>query len=92
MSVFYTVKETRFVRLQVGNHNEKRASYGHSVVYDPWGDLVGELDGENPGVLVAEVASGAVAERRARMPVAAHREKGRGAVAGPMQHVEWNGD
>lgn len=27
---------------QAGNHNEKRASYGHAMVVDPWGSVVGQ--------------------------------------------------
>ena len=30
---------------QVGKHNEKRESYGHSVAYDPWGELVADAGG-----------------------------------------------
>eukprot|EP00578_Thalassiosira_sp_NH16_P017226 CAMPEP_0181106496 /NCGR_PEP_ID=MMETSP1071-20121207/16562_1 /TAXON_ID=35127 /ORGANISM="Thalassiosira sp., Strain NH16" /LENGTH=376 /DNA_ID=CAMNT_0023189905 /DNA_START=143 /DNA_END=1273 /DNA_ORIENTATION=+ len=30
---------------QVGQHNEKRQSYGHSIVYDPWGELVADAGG-----------------------------------------------
>ena len=30
---------------QVGAHNEKRSSYGHSLVVTPWGEIVGELGG-----------------------------------------------
>ena len=30
---------------QVGAHNEKRSSYGHSLVVDPWGRVVAELGG-----------------------------------------------
>ena len=36
---------------QAGAHNEKRQSYGHSVAYGPWGEKLGELDGEAPGWL-----------------------------------------
>ncbi|KAI9829838.1 MAG: Carbon-nitrogen hydrolase [Phylliscum demangeonii] len=35
---------------QVGRHNEKRRSYGHSMVVDPWGDVVAELDGCDAGL------------------------------------------
>jgi len=31
---------------QVGQHNEKRASYGHSMVVGPWGDVLMDLSGE----------------------------------------------
>eukprot|EP00581_Thalassiosira_minuscula_P010521 CAMPEP_0183711036 /NCGR_PEP_ID=MMETSP0737-20130205/6634_1 /TAXON_ID=385413 /ORGANISM="Thalassiosira miniscula, Strain CCMP1093" /LENGTH=428 /DNA_ID=CAMNT_0025939439 /DNA_START=127 /DNA_END=1414 /DNA_ORIENTATION=+ len=30
---------------QVGQHNEKRQSYGHSIVYDPWGELLADAGG-----------------------------------------------
>ena len=26
---------------QAGRHNEKRESYGHSLIIDPWGEVVG---------------------------------------------------
>jgi len=29
---------------QAGKHNEKRESYGHSLIVDPWGVVVGRLD------------------------------------------------
>jgi predicted amidohydrolase len=31
---------------QVGVHNEKRTSYGHSMVVDPWGKVLLDLTGE----------------------------------------------
>lgn len=31
---------------QVGRHNEKRVSYGHSMIVDPWGKVLVELGGE----------------------------------------------
>jgi predicted amidohydrolase len=34
---------------QAGRHNEKRVSYGHSIVVDPWGEVVCELGGEWKG-------------------------------------------
>ena len=30
---------------QVGKHNQKRESYGHSLVYDPWGELLADAGG-----------------------------------------------
>ncbi|KAM3419135.1 hypothetical protein BST61_g5083 [Cercospora zeina] len=43
---------------QVGSHNEKRASYGHSVVIDPWGEVIAECTGEKqdePEVAFADI-------------------------------------
>lgn len=31
---------------QVGAHNEKRTSYGHSMVVDPWGKVLLDMTGE----------------------------------------------
>lgn len=31
---------------QVGSHNEKRTSYGHSMVVDPWGKVLIDLSGK----------------------------------------------
>ena len=56
---------------QWGKHNEKRESYGHSLIIDPWGTIVGErADGD--GVVVATLDGAAVAKRRAQMPVGRH--------------------
>lgn len=32
---------------QAGQHNEKRESYGDSLIIDPWGTVVGRLPGLN---------------------------------------------
>jgi predicted amidohydrolase len=31
---------------QIGAHNEKRTSYGHSMVIDPWGKVLLDMTGE----------------------------------------------
>ncbi|KIV98836.1 uncharacterized protein PV09_09407 [Verruconis gallopava] len=40
---------------QAGSHNEKRRSYGHSIVVDPWGTVVADLGGEWSGEPVLAV-------------------------------------
>jgi predicted amidohydrolase len=56
---------------QVGAHNEKRTSYGHSIVISPWGEILQEASGEwrgEPEVLIADIDQKLVEERRKGMP------------------------
>ena len=53
---------------QGGSHANGRATYGHSLVIDPWGKIIAELDHDRPGVLVAEIDPAAVTEARRRVP------------------------
>jgi predicted amidohydrolase len=56
---------------QWGRHNEKRESFGHTLVVDPWGTIAGERpDGD--GVVVATLDGDTVAKRRAQMPCLRH--------------------
>jgi deaminated glutathione amidase len=56
---------------QWGKHNEKRESFGHSLVVDPWGTVVAErADGD--GVVVAVLDGEAVAKTRRQMPCLDH--------------------
>ncbi len=59
---------------QCGKHDDQglRASWGHSVIIDPWGEILG-MAGEDPGVVTAEIDLGKLAEVRRAMPVADHR-------------------
>lgn len=57
---------------QGGQHPNGRATYGHSLVIDPWGRVVAELDHDHPGVLVAEIAPEAAADARQRIPALAN--------------------
>ena len=56
---------------QWGKHNDKRESYGHALVVDPWGTVVGER-ASGDGVVIAELDGDTVARRRAQMPCARH--------------------
>lgn len=57
---------------QGGQHPNGRATYGHSVIIDPWGRIIAELDHDAPGVLVAEIAPDHVADARGRIPALAN--------------------
>lgn len=56
---------------QWGQHNEKRATFGHSMVIDPWGEIVAERP-EGDGVVVHTLDGAVLAKRRAQMPCLQH--------------------
>ncbi|MDD3798855.1 MAG: carbon-nitrogen hydrolase family protein [Novosphingobium sp.] len=60
---------------QVGRHEDGRTTYGHSLVIDPWGDVVLDMGGDRPGVGFAEISSERTAEVRAQLPSLANRRK-----------------
>ncbi|MDV3252060.1 carbon-nitrogen hydrolase family protein [Devosia sp. BK] len=60
---------------QGGVHQNGRATYGHSLVIDPWGKIVAELDHDEPGVLVVEIDPAAVVEARQRIPALANAKE-----------------
>lgn len=68
---------------QGGQHPNGRATYGHSLIIDPWGRVIAELDHDRPGVLVAEIAPELVADTRARIPALANARNF--APPGPLQ-------
>ncbi|AMQ88071.1 MULTISPECIES: carbon-nitrogen hydrolase family protein [Marinobacter] len=57
---------------QGGQNSERRKTYGHSLICDPWGRVVTELD-EGPGLVVADLDMEKLNQVRARMPVWEHR-------------------
>ena len=57
---------------QAGRHEDGRDTYGHSLVADPWGELLLEMGGE-PGLAFAEIDLERIADVRARIPVHEHR-------------------
>jgi predicted amidohydrolase len=53
---------------QGGKHEDGRGTWGHSLVVAPWGDLIAQLDHDEPGVLVADLDLAAAAKARAAIP------------------------
>lgn len=58
---------------QVGAHEDGRKTYGHSLVVDPWGKVLLDMGGEEPGLGFAELDPGVVEEVRRRLPAISHR-------------------
>lgn len=60
-----------FAPAQCGTHAEGRETYGHSLIVDPWGEVLAD-GGEEPGIVLAEVDPEAVARARSRIPSLRH--------------------
>ena len=58
---------------QVGEHAGGRRTYGHSLVVDPWGEVVLDMGGESAGLAFAEIDPARTAEVRAQLPSLANR-------------------
>jgi predicted amidohydrolase len=57
---------------QVGRHSEKRVTYGHSMVVDPWGAVIAQAsDGE--GLAIADVRPEVLSDVRLKIPALSHR-------------------
>jgi deaminated glutathione amidase len=56
---------------QGGVHESGKATYGHSIVISPWGEVLAELD-DAPGVLVVDIDPALSAATRARIPALTH--------------------
>lgn len=57
---------------QGGQNSERRRTYGHSMIVDPWGRVVKELV-EGAGVVLTRLDPAVTEEVRQRMPVWEHR-------------------
>jgi deaminated glutathione amidase len=57
---------------QSGRHEDGRETYGHSLVADPWGEVLMEM-GDQPGLGFIEINLDRVADVRSRIPVHQHR-------------------
>ncbi len=57
---------------QGGTHENGRRTWGHSLVVDPWGEVVALLE-EGEGVVLAEVDTERIAQVRAQLPALRHR-------------------
>ena len=52
---------------QCGHHCDKRYSFGHSLIVDPWGEILAD-GGAEPGVIYADIDTDQVAKVRSRIP------------------------
>ena len=60
-----------FAPAQCGEHEGGRKTYGHSLIIDPWGEILAD-GGEDPGIVMAEIDPGRVEAIRSRVPSLHH--------------------
>ena len=60
---------------QVGEHEDGRRTYGHSLVVDPWGEILLDMGGEDAGLGYADLDLTRIAEVRAQLPSLANRRE-----------------
>ncbi|MBX3622578.1 MAG: carbon-nitrogen hydrolase family protein [Rhizobacter sp.] len=58
---------------QGGLHENGRRTYGHSLIVDPWGEVLA-LQESGEGVVMAELDPARIAEVRAQLPALTHRQ------------------
>lgn len=58
---------------QVGEHEDGRRTFGHSLVVDPWGDILLDMGGTAPGLAFAEIDHRRTDDVRAQLPSLANR-------------------
>ncbi len=57
---------------QGGRHENGRSTWGHSMLINPWGEVLSELD-QGEGVVVAELDFSLLEQSRAQLPALEHR-------------------
>ncbi len=60
-----------FAAAQGGTHENKRETFGYSLIIDPWGTIVTEA-GTEPGVTLAQIDPAKVASVRQSIPSLQH--------------------
>ncbi len=60
-----------FAAAQTGTHQDGRKTYGHSLIIDPWGEILADA-GTDVGYVVADIDMAKVAEARSRVPSIQH--------------------
>ena len=57
---------------QVGRHEDGRQTFGHSLVVDPWGEILLDM-GEDTGVGFVDIELSRISDVRSRIPTLNHR-------------------
>lgn len=60
---------------QVGKHADGRQTYGHSLVVDPWGEVLLDMGGDAAGLAFADLDPARIAAVRQQVPSLANRRE-----------------
>lgn len=62
-----------FAAAQTGTHANGRVTWGHSMIIDPWGEVLAAAD-DQPGMITATIDVAILDDLRARFPALQHRQ------------------
>ena len=57
---------------QGGRHESGRETYGHTLAVAPWGEIIAEIAGDEPGILMCDIDPAMVIEARRRIRALTH--------------------
>lgn len=60
---------------QAGEHACGRATYGHSMIVSPWGEILAEADESAPQIVMADLTREEISSARKRVPALTHRRR-----------------
>ncbi|WP_439648838.1 carbon-nitrogen hydrolase family protein [Erythrobacter crassostreae] len=60
---------------QVGKHEDGRETYGHSLVVDPWGEVLLDMGGTEPALEFCDINLNRIAEVREQVPSLANKRE-----------------
>jgi predicted amidohydrolase len=63
-----------FAPCQCGEHPGQRFTYGHSLIVNPWGEILAD-GGEEPGIIIADINVEKVSDARKSIPALQHDRK-----------------
>ena len=53
---------------QGGSHENGRLTYGHTMIIGPWGDILAQADGDEPGIVLADIDLDEIGRVRKKVP------------------------
>jgi predicted amidohydrolase len=71
---------------QCGTHAEGRKTWGHSLIVDPWGEVLGD-GGEGEGIVTARIDPARIAEARRMVPSLQHDRAFTPPAQAPRPHA-----